>query len=87
MKVAVLIMMFLITSVFARAAIIASSLIENNGEWNSGTRAPQFLDPKPFGFDPTAGITTLSFSNNPAGSGTNFITFTGTPLAVGDYTP
>jgi len=90
MKVAVLIMLFLITPVFARAGIIASNIMDNNGDWT--LEAPLggefLLGPRPeFGFVPTAGTDVMHYATSSvAASGTNFITFAGIPLAVGDYT-
>ena len=93
-KVAVLIMLFLITPVLARAEIIASSIMDDNGKWTlAGPLGGEFLDlvndfsPLQFGFAPTAGTDVMHFATSSvAASGTNFITFAGTPLAAGFYT-
>ena len=63
--------------------------MDDNGDWTlAGDPALLFiLGPQPqFGFVPTAGSDVMHFNNAGGGNGTNFITFAGTPLAVGDYT-
>jgi len=71
----------------AYTAVIATSDIEDNGEWTIGTTINRFVDPTPFGFSPTAGITAMHFNNGLlASTGTNTITFTGNSLSAGEYT-
>jgi len=88
MKVAVLIMMFLITPVFARAAIIASNIMDNNGDWTLAKPPAElfFISGPSAGIVPTAGTDVMHFNSINSADGTNFITFAGTPFAVGDYT-
>lgn len=88
--IGVISMMILLSGQVAHSAQIASSDIENDGTWTIGTTALSFEDTAQigmFGLAPTAGNEVMHFNNGIAGAnGTNTITFTGTPLAAGQYT-
>ncbi|WP_372370977.1 PEP-CTERM sorting domain-containing protein [Candidatus Uabimicrobium sp. HlEnr_7] len=72
-------------SLVANAEIIASSVIDDNGEWDLGVSDIQFLGAVA-GLVPTAGNELMHFNNlSPEFNGTNTITFAGTPLEVGNY--
>ncbi len=70
----------------AQAVSVASSIMDDNGEWTLETTQLEFI-PAGEGITPTAGVETMHFNNSFAGqfAGTNFVVFP-TALEVGIYT-
>ena len=84
----VLLIVFLLSwSNAVQAVSVASSIMDDNGEWTLGTTSTSFLTGTVTGITPTAGTDTMHFLSDDTGpfSGTNFIVFTH-QLAVGTYT-
>ncbi len=81
------ILIFCSFAAISQPVLVASSIIDNNGEWTIGVGAFQFFTGLTSGITPTAGTDVMHFNNNAANnSGTNTVTFAGIPLTAGDYT-